>query len=1169
MSTIRRGLSRFSRRARTSAANRLFRRENGTVPLGQTLLLVVLAAGSQVLAADQPEPWKRYPLATAPHMQQAPAIDGTVDRAEWQTAAQLGPLKAEPEGVADDLRRVIYVGYDRQCLYIGLKIDRPEGAGPPRVPDETGHVDNWRLGDAVEICLDPGHTAKRYYNFLLYANGAFGEGIGQPGVDRNWTAEWRQAAKRTPRGWQGEMAIPFAALGVAGPPAPGDVWGFDVMEVRRTPSLAIFHWSYRGPRPRALDTFGHLRFAGPAPAVRFLRAEEVGQGRAGVEFQVVNATESEARVECLVQLLHRKDGAAGGPKSYYDNIESGGEYDRTQVEFEKSTKLEPLIAETLRFYEPLSGRSTPETLAVPAGQCRSVGLVHPAPPGEYLVLYEFHSSQGELLGAGAQPFRIEIPLQLTLQPHWLHAQVVDVTADLRKVSGSGPATAVVSLLDQDRRTRQQKKVSVELPAPSLQTDLSTRELAVGFYSVEVVLADGQGKELARNAQALEKPKPPAWHGNDLGRMDVSRPWTPLVADSQGHVKVWGRTCDFTTVLPKSIVTQDDQLLAAPMQLEVQAAGKALTWSEHSVRPESVTPGKAVFRAAMRSPPLVAEGTLSVEFDGFVWYDLTLSPAAGPAEIDSAMLVAQLDARHATLLSHHKFLDDPLLGAEAAKPAQGGSRRLEESLLPLSPYTWVGDETGGLAMIVEGMQDWRVERPNQVMRITPAAEGRPASMRLAFIDAPTRIERPLRWQFGLQATPIRPRPAENVTHVSQLNGPTQEEEYYRQAAAAGGKVVIFHGGWKGSGKGTEWGGWPCRPRTPEGRQRVKNGVALAHKHGLKACLYTGWGVLADSDEYQHFGHEFIRKPVENSGFGTYRQAAGLEGCYIDYMAYAIADLVREYDADGVMWDSCSNLFTDRNLRIGNGWIDDDGNVRPTFPVRATRELFRRVYNLVHGGLKDDGMVVNFGGGIWAINVYADLFHRGEGTPMHVKTLREAWDPLEVFRADYGGRPFGLPYLAMNKNFKRLPMTVNKHHAVTLLHGYHTKAIKFDPKEQRYDVKSMPHEAIWKARNWLPMDGSTRNHFYYQQQAIRPVRAELLSSAFVSGDGRRALLVVSNLDEAAVPETEVRVDLKALGLAPGRPVELEDALLGTPIEFRAGRVRMAIEGERFRLLKLWQK
>ena len=68
---------------------------------------------------------------------------------------------------------------------------------------------------------------------------------------------------------------------------------------------------------------------------------------------------------------------------------------------------------------------------------------------------------------------------------------------------------------------------------------------------------------------------------------------------------------------------------------------------------------------------------------------------------------------------------------------------------------------------------------------------------------------MRLQFGLQASPIRPRPREDVTHLVQIGGPSVEEDYYRQAAAAGATTVVFHGGWKG-GKGEEWGGWYKRP-----------------------------------------------------------------------------------------------------------------------------------------------------------------------------------------------------------------------------------------------------------------------------------------------------------------------------------------------------------------------
>ncbi|MCF7838693.1 MAG: hypothetical protein K9N49_08700, partial [Candidatus Marinimicrobia bacterium] len=65
---------------------------------------VALAAG-----ADEAD-WRRQPRATLPLLAQSPAIDGVVETSEWLAAAQLGPLKAAGEGVAESYAKQVYVG---------------------------------------------------------------------------------------------------------------------------------------------------------------------------------------------------------------------------------------------------------------------------------------------------------------------------------------------------------------------------------------------------------------------------------------------------------------------------------------------------------------------------------------------------------------------------------------------------------------------------------------------------------------------------------------------------------------------------------------------------------------------------------------------------------------------------------------------------------------------------------------------------------------------------------------------------------------------------------------------------------------------------------------------------------------------------------------------------
>ncbi|MCF7837686.1 MAG: DUF6067 family protein [Candidatus Marinimicrobia bacterium] len=1128
----------------------------------------MLAAGLTAEAGEVQD-WQRLPVVTAPRLTVAPVLDGVVDRAEWTTAAALAPLVDNVTGVADELSRRVFVGYDDENLYLGFILERPQGAEVPTIPQETGHIDSWRSGDRVEIAIDLSHGHKTYYGFVLYANGAHGEGIGNPGMDRSWDGAWRQAGSLTDKGWQGELAIPFASLGLQGPPAVGEVWGFDFADIQIKPFRAINQWACRGAGWHDFRKFGHLRFgAADDPAARFLTAGETGDNRLAVAFEVVNPADPAAEITGEVQTLRRKDGVAGGVYSYYASIESGGDqaYEAGAVDFEKTTQLSDLIREALGQYLPVETAALTTTTAIPGGQRAALEFAAPSTPGEYLVVYDLRTRAGDPLLQGVFPFRIELPLALTVRPYWLHAQVVDVNADLKKVPLTGPATLVFQLMDNQDAALAETTKAVTGDERMVAAALPTTGLTPGFYKILVIVQDATGQEVARNTVALERPADPPWHNNQLGKIELPAPWTPLTAQPDGTVNIWGRTYDLSAGFPSQIVSQGQSLLAGPAGLELVSGGQPVAWSVQDLTLKHADRGAALFEVALESAVATLTGTAQIEFDGFLWYDLTLT-AKGAAPIDSATFGFDLVAERAQLFSRHTLLDDRVLMPKGPTVTKGGSPRLEDTEIPFTPYLWVGDEHGGLAFIAEGPIGWRLTQPERAMRVTAPAGG-PAAVRIHFIDAPVQLDKPMRLQFGLQASPIRPMPDERKTQLMQISGPTTNVAWYAGGQAAGVPGVVFHSGWKRSTRNSEWGGWPSRPSDPQRREDLKTAIALAHQHGQKVALYTGWGVATDSDAYKQFGWEMIRVPEENAGFGTMRQVAGLNGAYIDYMAWAIADLIREYDADGVFWDSASNIGADQSLRLGNGWVDDQGRIRPTYPVRATRELFRRIYSLVHGDLKPDGLVVNFGGSVWCINVYADFFHRGEGVPMHVEALREAWDPLEDYRANYSARPFGLGYLAMNKNFKRLAMTVNKHHAVTLLHGHHTKSNgHFDPRQQSYEATAMPHKSIWLARDWLPMDQDRRNFFYYEQTAVQAEPASLLASAFVSADGRRALVVVSNLDPEPVPAARLHVDTAALGLRADGTLKAEDAILGTPVEFQDGRTTVEIAPESYRLLKLW--
>lgn len=1124
--------------------------------------------------------WKRTPAATVPRMPAPPKIDGTVDRAEWMAAADLGPFKVGLDGLAGELNRRAWIGHDATTLYIAFSIERPAGVRAPAIPDETGHSDgsgSAKASDVVELMFAPGLQFGQSYSVWLHANGSHGDARLKRSKDMSWDPKWTQAARVTETGWEGELAIPFAAFGLDGPPAPGQWWGFDVVDNQASPFRLQSHWSYRGGVWHNYENFGRIRFAGDV-AVRLTKVGEGSDGRIGQELELVNATNEARTVTVVSELRRRKTGEAGGAKSYFSNIESGVSHD-AQAEFTKGVSLAEMITFSEGFYSELSDAPARKvTLEIPAGARRTAGVTAELPYGEYLARYRVENGAGELLAAGANVFRREPALALRTEPYWLYSQLIDVFADLGKTGLKGEGELLLNLLpgEGDGAPLRSARTKVSVAAGDGKGTLDVKEIKPGFYRIEAVLFDGAGKELARNTSSIQRPEFPEWYKNDHGnKTAVPPPWTAVAAKDNGRVDVWGRTYDLSTVFPASvtITSLGRKVSAEPVRLVTRTAQGPVTWKVAPVKLLESTPSKAVYSVSMQGGGLILAGTMTAEFDGLIWYRLQATPMAGPVDLQSMTLDIPVDAGFAELMSRHKFLADPVLQSALPAPELNGMPGvLEDAKMPFTPYLWAGNEQAGMGFVAEAPMDWSIDKPNRVLETKPSVAGQPARVLAHIVQSPVKVEKAMRLEFGLQATPIRATPEDrSVQNIFQRNNVFDEEEDFKKIVERGGKVVVFYYDWRGNSK-TEMGGTPERPVDPAQREKLKRAVERAHKHGLKVIMFTGWGVNAVSENWKKFSYELGRYPIENQGWGTFGQSAGENGAYADFMAWGHADLVKEYGVDGVLWDSTANIVPDRNLRIGNAWIDAQGRVRPKYAVLATRDVYRRVYNVYKAESGKDGMIYNHSGSMWPVNVFADMQNRGEGRPHRAKSLRDSWVPFEEFRAEYSAEPFGTLYSGEVNDWDKLPMRVSTHLTVTLLHGTYAKeySLLTPARFRSYDYETRPVMQLWSTFNWLPMDGKEIRRYYYQNakgkyQAVKATPATLLSSAFVSGDKKRALIVVSNLDETPVPGAEIEIDAKSLGLAAGA-FKIEDGVTLTPVAHEGGRVKLDIDQQRYRLLKV---
>ena len=281
------------------------------------------------------------------------------------------------------------------------------------------------------------------------------------------------------------------------------------------------------------------------------------------------------------------------------------------------------------------------------------------------------------------------------------------------------------------------------------------------------------------------PTPP-WVGNTLGEDHlngiVPPPWTALsISAKPATIGCWGRHYEFSdiTALPTQIRSQHTILLSGPIDLVLQVNGdpEPVQWT--SAKQVSKPAGNAVAASIHRTAfGTVGKSTVTlttnatVEYDGFAWFDLSFSGFPAGAMIDSLHLDIPYPSKVA--LYSHRILppNDPIAttrksysGLADRKPAVPGFMDWVEGFIP---FWWLGDNDAGLQWTVEDARAWpNWNNPDTQNHIYPIElrkiDASPKSIahtlqRLRLIRGQT-LPAGWKFEFGLQATPVKPIPAD--------------------------------------------------------------------------------------------------------------------------------------------------------------------------------------------------------------------------------------------------------------------------------------------------------------------------------------------------------------------------------------------------------------------------
>lgn len=523
-----------------------------------------------------------------------------------------------------------------------------------------------------------------------------------------------------------------------------------------------------------------------------------------------------------------------------------------------------------------------------------------------------------------------------------------------------------------------------------------KDLPKADYQVLVTMKDANGVAVGTTSDLLRSPGSAVWRGNKIGISEIPpAPWIPvkiagfknstLVRGAIPSISVWGRTYMLGPLgLPVQITSAGEQLLAAPVALQMNARGKPIIWQAKEI----VLLSKSDVQVCLKGYATSELGTLhwacTVEYDGMLRYDISLQPSAN-AVADRMELRVPMKPERSTL--NFMELGYPMRTLRGATPSGQGVVYQAN----FAVEWWLGDEERGLAGFCESDEAWDRADRGDGFRLERTASSVDAVW--AFSDNLRKLDKTWKFTFGFESTPVK------------------DAVGWRKWRLTNGANANLDIQWNDN-KLMPYFGYPKALDV----KKYKALVGAAHAKGLKVIPYSNLlGLGANSPEWSLYREEWKNGGLDTSSADVLSfENTAFMGCtptkdYIDFMVWANDEYVRSMDFDGI-YNDWTWVWESGNQLAGCGYIRD-GVVRPTHPIFATRELYKRTYTMLkdYGKEKDKemhrmGHVSQFM--LIPILGFCDSYLDGETYQGIVKDNYLDCISLDQWRAEFMGRNWGV-------------------------------------------------------------------------------------------------------------------------------------------------------------------
>ncbi len=701
-----------------------------------------------------------------------------------------------------------------------------------------------------------------------------------------------------------------------------------------------------------------------------------------------------------------------------------------------------------------------------------------------------------------------------------------ITADTwgLKPGQIGRASVKVGLYKGDEHVLVAKADSVK--ARSVSVTFPVDKLEPGTeYRIRGTLSDADGKELGYHELTVGYPDVSRWINNTLGtEMVVPSPWTPVRMAGDRTIACWGRDYRFApgTGLPEQIVTRGEAILAGPAELTASTPEGPVAWTDPSGGIEQQDGTAATYRGRAVARDLKLETRSTVEYDGMTRIDITLTPAR-PLTLETLAVVIPVAREHARYLGVTDC-ESQRKGYYGALPAKGYRSGFQ-------PFLWLGDEDRGVLWFCESARGWRPADPGAALEVFDADGA--VRLRINLIGRTTRLDAPLTFSLGLQASPVRPLPPNWRAFESRwVFGPTTMEHF---------------------------------AYIPESLKAWTNLLAKAKAQGKLVSAYTFLNnVSTRLPEYNFFFDEWKReRNAPKSKYYADVVAPNVK-TWQDFIVWSFNKGLEDFDIDGLYYDL--GWPSPTTSPDHGGYVGEDGQPGKFWPIFALREIAKRAYVAFRASKTQTVFVGHCSGNAITLPIlsFCDIALDGEQFAHHLQTGYMDQVPLDKMRAEFTCRPFGLmplflPSLSKSGNQDYTEKTEAPTAEMAALWYLHDCMI----------WQSFCHgrtlQGFRDAKLAFVDDPAAEVEFlpYWSNGELFSTDAEAVKVSAYRKSGACLLLVV-NLNAEPVAAV-VSVNLQPLALGAGA-VRAMDAVNGNVLPFADGRLKLPLKGRWLSMVKL---